>query len=146
MPFTQLRPGDGVAADKEGTCVSGHHWVPIDDHTTMVWNWNYTFGEVPFTQEEREHEGGGNSRNVRRPDVVAGVSPYTGDRLPADRALATGLVSEVVPDDRLEAAAQPYIDEMLAASPMGLRLTKEGLNLAIDAPGLEAAMAIENPA
>ena len=29
-------------------------------------------------------------------------------------------------------------------SPMGLRMTKEGLNLAIDAPSLEAAMAIEN--
>ena len=27
---------------------------------------------------------------------------------------------------------------------MGLRLTKEGLNAAIDAPSLEAAMAIEN--
>ena len=33
---------------------------------------------------------------------------------------------------------------MLLASPMGLRLTKEGLNVAIDAPGLEAAIAIEN--
>ena len=59
-------------------------------------------------------------------------------------ALATGLVSEVVPDAQLEAAAQPYIDEMLSTSPMGLRLTKEGLNMAVDAGGLEAAMAIEN--
>ena len=58
--------------------------------------------------------------------------------------LATGLVSEVVADGNLEAAAQPYIDEMLATSPMGLRLTKEGLSLATDAPSLEAAMAIEN--
>ncbi len=33
---------------------------------------------------------------------------------------------------------------MLAASPLGLRMTKEGLNLAVDAPSLEAAMAIEN--
>lgn len=33
---------------------------------------------------------------------------------------------------------------MLAASAMGLRMTKEGINLAIDAPSLEAAMAIEN--
>ena len=62
----------------------------------------------------------------------------------ADRALATGLVSEVVPDEKLADAAAPYIEEMLAASKMGLRMTKEGLNLAIDAPSLEAAMAIEN--
>jgi enoyl-CoA hydratase/carnithine racemase len=62
----------------------------------------------------------------------------------APRALGVGLVSEVVPDDALEAAVQPYLDEMLTTSPMGLRLTKEGLALAIDAPSLEAAMAIEN--
>lgn len=68
----------------------------------------------------------------------------TGRFIHAPRALATGLVSEVVPDDSLEAAARPYVEDMLAASPMGLRMTKEGLNLAVDAPSLEAAMAVEN--
>jgi enoyl-CoA hydratase/carnithine racemase len=75
---------------------------------------------------------------------VASELMLTGRFIHAPRALATGLVSEVVPDDQLEAAAQPYIDEMLAASPKGLRMTKEGLNLAVDAPSLDAAMAIEN--
>jgi enoyl-CoA hydratase/carnithine racemase len=75
---------------------------------------------------------------------VAAELMLTGRFIHAPRALATGLVSEVVPDDQLEAAAQSYVDDLLAASPMGLRMTKEGLNLAIDAPSLEAAMAIEN--
>src|SRR3546814_18419676 len=35
-------------------------------------------------------------------------------------------------------------DEMLATSPYGLRLSKQALNLNIDAPSLEAAMAIED--
>jgi len=68
----------------------------------------------------------------------------TGRFIHAARALATGLVSEVVPDERLAETAQSYVDDMLLASPMGLRLTKDGLNHAIDASSLEAAMAIEN--
>jgi len=75
---------------------------------------------------------------------VASELMLTGRFINAERALRANLVSEVVPDDSLEQAAQPYIEEMLTTSPMGLRLTKEGLNLAIDAPGLEAAIAIEN--
>jgi enoyl-CoA hydratase/carnithine racemase len=75
---------------------------------------------------------------------VASELMLTGRFIHAPRALAVGLVSEVVADEALAAAAQPYVDEMLAASPMGLRLTKEGLNLAVDAPSLDAAMAIEN--
>ena len=68
----------------------------------------------------------------------------TGRFIKADRALATGLVSEVVEDDDLIDAAAPYLKEMLTTSPMGLRLTKEGLNMAVDANSLESAMAIEN--
>ena len=68
----------------------------------------------------------------------------TGRFINAERALSTNLVSEVVADQDLEEAAGSYIEEMLATSPMGLRLTKEGLNMAIDAAGLEATMAIEN--
>jgi enoyl-CoA hydratase/carnithine racemase len=75
---------------------------------------------------------------------VASELMLTGRFIHAPRALATGLVSEVVPDANLETAGQSYVDDMLATSPMGLRMTKEGLNLGVDANGLEAAMAIEN--
>ena len=75
---------------------------------------------------------------------IAAELMMTGRFINAQRALATGLVSEVVPDDQLDAAVERLVEEMLAASPRGLRMTKEGLSLAIDAPSLEATMAIEN--
>ena len=75
---------------------------------------------------------------------VASELLLTGRFIRAERALRVNLVSEVVPDDELDAAAETYIDEMLGTSPLGLRLTKQALNLAIDAPGLEAALALED--
>jgi enoyl-CoA hydratase/carnithine racemase len=50
----------------------------------------------------------------------------------------------VVPDEELESAAQLYVDEMLATTPLGLRLTTDAINFAIDAPSMDAAMAMED--
>ena len=68
----------------------------------------------------------------------------TGDFIEADRALAIGLVSRVVPDADLADAVRPLIDSMLTTAPLGLRLTKECLHMSIDAPSLEAAVAMED--
>lgn len=75
---------------------------------------------------------------------VASELLMTGRFIHAPRALAVGLVSEVVPRDGLEAAAQSVAAEMLLTAPMGLRLTKEALNFSVDAPSLDAAMAMED--
>ncbi len=75
---------------------------------------------------------------------VASELMLTGRFINAQRSLATGLVSEVVPDDQLAAAVRPYLDEMLTTTPIGLRLTKECLNMSVDAQGLEAAIAMED--
>jgi len=68
----------------------------------------------------------------------------TGRFIDAQRALALGLVSRVVPDDELEAAAREIAEEMLTTSPLGLRLTKECLNMSLDAGSLEAVIAMED--
>jgi enoyl-CoA hydratase len=75
---------------------------------------------------------------------IASELMMTGRFINAQRALAVGLVSEVVPDTQLEQAATAYLDEMLSTSPLGLRLTKDCLNHSINAPGLEAAIAMED--
>jgi len=75
---------------------------------------------------------------------VASELILTGRFIEAERALMTGLVSELVEDDQLEAAAQPYVDAMMAASPVGLRLSKECLNMAVDAGSLEQVIAMED--
>jgi len=75
---------------------------------------------------------------------VASELMLTGRFIHAERALRVGLVSEVVPDAGLDKAAKVYLDEMLTTSPMGLRLTKECLNMSVDAQSLEAAIAMED--
>ena len=62
----------------------------------------------------------------------------------AKKALRIGLVSEVLESEDLEAAGQSLAKEMLAMSPMGLRMTKEGLNFSQDAGGLEVVAAMED--
>jgi enoyl-CoA hydratase/carnithine racemase len=68
----------------------------------------------------------------------------TGRFLDAERAKAVGLVSDVVPDDKLLETGLAFAAEMARASPMGLRLTKQTLNALIDAPGIDAALMIED--
>ena len=68
----------------------------------------------------------------------------TGNFIDAERSLACGLVSRLVPDAELEATGRQLAEEMVRNSPLGLRLTKEGLRHAVDAGSLEAAVAIED--
>jgi enoyl-CoA hydratase len=75
---------------------------------------------------------------------VAAELLYTGRFIDAQRALRTGLVSEVVPLDQLEAAGSALADDMLATAPLGLRLTKECLWANVDGNDLPSAIAMED--
>ncbi len=75
---------------------------------------------------------------------VAAEFMLTGRFISAERGRELGLISCVVEPDQLEAEAKGFVKDMLHATPLGLRLTKEALNHAIDANGLEATIAMED--
>lgn len=75
---------------------------------------------------------------------VAAEYILTGRFMDAQRALGLGLASRVAELPALEVEAATLAADMLHATPLGLRLTKEALAFAIDAPSLEAAVAMED--
>lgn len=75
---------------------------------------------------------------------VAAEYMLTGRFIDAERAYQLGLVSRVVAPEAVDGEVKGFVDDMLHATPLGLRLTKECLNHAIDAQGLEAAIAMED--
>ena len=75
---------------------------------------------------------------------VAAEYLLTGRFMNAQRALGLGLFSQVAPLDEVQREAQSLAEDMLRNTPLGLRLTKEGLGHAIDAGSLEAVIAMED--
>jgi enoyl-CoA hydratase len=75
---------------------------------------------------------------------VAAELLLTGNFIDAARAERTGLVSRVVPDAELEAAARSMAADILRNSPLGVRLTKECLKHSLDAGSLEQVIAMED--
>lgn len=68
----------------------------------------------------------------------------TGRLFDADEALRIGLVVDAVPDDLLLEAAFSKADEVMLNTPIGVALTKEGMWSALEIPGLQAAIDMEN--
>ena len=75
---------------------------------------------------------------------VAADLLMTGSFIDAARAQTLGLVSAVVGPEELEAAGERVVQQLLQADPVGLALTKQGLEVGMAAPSLEAAIANED--
>ena len=68
----------------------------------------------------------------------------TGNFMSAVEAMALGLVSRIVERDKLMETALDLASTMNTKNPMGLRLTKEAINMNLDAGGLEQALNMED--
>jgi enoyl-CoA hydratase/carnithine racemase len=75
---------------------------------------------------------------------VAAEYMLTGRFMDAQRAYALGLVSRVDTLDALRTEAQALAADMLNATPVALRLTKDALGFAVDAGSMEAVIAMED--
>ncbi len=69
---------------------------------------------------------------------------YTGDLFDAAEALRIGLVQSVVDEEDLLTEAMALAENMAGKSPLGLKLTKEALNVNAGATSLEAAIRLED--
>lgn len=68
----------------------------------------------------------------------------TSRRFDADEALRIGLVTDVVAQDALPGAVLAMAESLLAAPPLSLSLTKQGMWLALEIPSFDAMVEVEN--
>jgi enoyl-CoA hydratase len=68
----------------------------------------------------------------------------TGRIFDSAEALRIGLLVDVVADDQLMAAALAKADQVIANTPFGVSLTKEAMWSALEIPGMQAAIDLEN--
>jgi len=71
---------------------------------------------------------------------------YTGRFINAEEAEKIGLVTKLVDEENLFETAMQLAEELLRKSPLGLRMTKQAINLSLDSPSLETIMQLENRA
>ncbi|MBI4636833.1 MAG: enoyl-CoA hydratase/isomerase family protein [Candidatus Rokubacteria bacterium] len=89
---------------------------------------------------------GGTQRVLRLIGMTrAKLLMMTGQRITAERAEAWGLVTQAVPNDRLDAAVGALAGELADRAPLALRTLKLVLNRGADAP-LETALELERKA
>lgn len=89
---------------------------------------------------------GGTQRALRLIGMTRGkLFMMTGQRIPAERAEAWGLITQAVPDDGLEGAVEALARELSERAPLALRTLKMVLNRGADAP-LETALELERKA
>jgi phthalate 4,5-dioxygenase oxygenase subunit len=143
MPAQQMRGWvlgwDGKLQDVPS--IHGHIWVPIDDETTWVFNWMYSYDPaIPITHE---HALASERRDGRHPDeLLAGFKPmrnkandYMIDRTSQKHETPTGVRGVNTQDFAMQEGMGPIVDrskEHLGTSDRAIIATRQVLLEAID--------------
>jgi phthalate 4,5-dioxygenase len=118
--------------------IAGHHWVPIDDNTTMVWNWFYSLDEA-LTQGEKDEEISGNGPAFVDPVTFRAAVNRRNDWL-IDRDMQrnenfTGIQGVNAQDRAVQEAMGPIVNrskEHLGQTDRAVIMTRRMLLKAID--------------
>jgi phenylpropionate dioxygenase-like ring-hydroxylating dioxygenase large terminal subunit len=114
LPCHQLRPGRSEAGSP---MVDGHSWVPIDDHTTMVFNWGYSTDATPLSAEDRAERQLGNGPDFVDPRTFRSYhgrhDDYGIDRAVQRTESFTGIDGVNAQDRALQEAMGPIVDRSL---------------------------------
>ena len=118
--------------------IAGHHWVPIDDHTTMVWNWFYSLDDA-LTQGEKDEEISGNGPAFVDPVTFrAAVNPRNNwlvDRDMQRNENFTGIQGVNAQDRAVQEAMGPIVNrskEHLGQTDRAVIMTRRMLLNAVD--------------
>jgi phthalate 4,5-dioxygenase len=147
MPFQQMR--GNVTARVGGRArfprLDGHLWVPVDDESTCVYNWAYSYDEsTPFTHEFLKFIDGDYGRG--NSDLIPGTfwlkrnltNDYMIDRRVQKTENFTGIVGVNTQDFAMQEGMGPIVDrslEHLGTSDRPIATMRRMLLEAIDAVG-----------
>ena len=111
LPFHQIRP----SRDPQGLpLVAGHIWVPMDDETTMVYNWVMTARDEPLPEDERlERRLGNGPGDVDQTTFRSRQSRqnnYLMDRQVQKTETFTGIEGINVQDRAVQESMGPIVD------------------------------------
>ncbi|HEY7168213.1 MAG TPA: Rieske 2Fe-2S domain-containing protein [Candidatus Binatia bacterium] len=154
MPFHQFFPSQlahsGTAAKFKKPMVRGHMFVPMDDENCMVYNWTYTFGEAPLSDEEQQeldrHIGSSlEERTVDYRKTRNRDNNWIIDRRVQKTETYTGIEGINTQDHAIQESMGPIVDRTLehlgstdkaiVAARLLLLRTATKLNDEIDPPG-----------
>ena len=138
MPHIQIR---AAQLNNNGSWykfkIAGHHWVPIDDNNTMVWNWFYSLDDA-LTQGEKDEEISGNGPAFVDPVTFRATVNKRNDWL-IDRDMQrnenfTGIQGVNAQDRAVQEAMGPIVDrskEHLGQTDRAIIMTRRMLLRAI---------------
>ena len=120
MPWTQIRPGGRATRDPTSELTSriaGHVWVPLDDETSMVWNWQYSISDEPLSPDEREERTLGNSPDSVDQSTFRSFANMTNnwriDRDAQRNKSFTGIAGINTQDRAVQESMGPIVDRSL---------------------------------